>query len=304
MQKKPEIIITDIDLDGAASALVWEWIGSNSNRVIKPVRVLELSEKIINIYKNIDLEKCDVCIFDLDTSQCTDEALHIIDNNNFTIIDHHTSHVKNKDIYKKANIFIEECTSCTKLIYKKYKEQLKDLSIQQKMLIGLVDDYDSYRLKSGLSRGLNLIFWNYQGNKIEKFHKEYFEGFKNFTDKQINIINFYENKIKNITKSLELFEADIQISNHNVKIISTFASECINDVCQFIIDTHKADIAITVNLTSQKVSIRKHKDCNVPLDVFAKKIFTEGGGHHDAAGGMMCDRFATFSKTFKPLDAK
>ena len=303
MITRPEIIITDCDLDGAATALLWKWISEsdNINQVIKPTRVLDLSEKIISINNSIDISKCDVYIFDLDTSQCTTEALKIIDTKNFTIIDHHTSHVKASHIYNNATTHIEECTSCVKLLYKIYKDRCKNLSVNQKMLIGIVDDYDSYKLETKYSHSLNLIYWNYQGDRLQKFHEEYYNGFKLFDKKQQHIIQFYKNKIEKITSSLDVFHTSVSISSKPVNIYSAFASECINDVCQFLVDNFKTDIAMVVNLKSQKVSLRKSKKCNVPLDVLAKTIFTEGGGHADAAGGLMDDKFATFSKAFTPI---
>ena len=164
----------------------------------------------------------------------------------------------------------------------------------------MVDDYDSYKLKVPGSHELNLLFWNYQGDKLIKFVKDFRDGYTGYTTDQQSIIEFYKTKIRNTVNSLEYYTADVPIGGAPRKIIATFATTCINDVADYIIKQHKADIGIVVNPKSQKVSFRKNKKCNVDLSVVANTI-ADGGGHEYAAGGVLGDKFETFSKVLKPI---
>jgi len=299
VKSKKSFIFTDMDLDGAMSYLMMEWA------IGKPVpyistRVSDFRQSFANWIKKGNLKKYDtVYILDLDVSS---ECLEIVDKPNVVIIDHHDSHVRNKGKYKKAKTFIESDTSCAKLIYKLLQPKYADLSKEQRLLVLMVDDYDSYKLKVTGSHELNLLFWNYQGDKLIKFVNDFRDGYHGFTDDQQSIVEFYKTKIVNITSNLELFEAHIPMGSKSRRVIATFATSCINDVADYIIKSYSADIGIVVNPQSQKVSFRKNKICDVDLSVVAKTI-ADGGGHKYAAGGMLGDKFATFSKLLTPITA-
>ena len=87
-------------------------------------------------------------------------------------------------------------------------------------------------------------------------------------------------------------------------MVSVFADSCINEVADHIIKNYKSDIGFVINLESKKVSIRKSKNCDVHLGNLAKSLFDSGGGHEDAAGGILNDKFLTLSKLFQPLKLK
>ena len=297
VSSKKNFIFTDIDLDGSMSYLMMEWaIGKHVPYIT--TRVTDFRQSFANWVKNGNLKKYDtVYILDLDVSS---ECVEIVDKPNVVIIDHHESHVRNKDKYKHAKTFIEAETSCARLIYKLLKSKYSGLSKEQRLLLLMVDDYDSYKLKVPGSHDLNLLFWNYQGDRLIKFVKEFRDGFSGFTDDQKSITEFYRTKIRNLTSTLEMFEADIPIGNTPRKIVATFATSCINDVADYIINEYKADIGIVVNQNSQKVSFRKNKKCDVDLSAVANTI-ADGGGHEYAAGGVLGDKFTTFSKILKPM---
>ena len=168
----------------------------------------------------------------------------------------------------------------------------------------MVDDYDSYTLKMPQSYHLNLLFWNYQGDRLQKLYDEFNQGFNGFSKDQQNIINFYQRKLENIKKDLDVHWAEIPIGDKKYKFVSVFASECINEVADHIIKNYKADVGLVVNLKSNKVSLRKNNKCTLKLGSLATKLFDEGGGHDESAGGILCDNFLKFASVFKPMKLK
>ena len=298
VSRKNNFIFTDIDLDGAMSCLLFQWISGRRTPYIA-TRVTDFRASFANWLKNNKLSSFhNVYILDLDVSN---ECLELVDKPNIVIIDHHDSHERNKHKYKHAKTFIQSTTSCSKLIYKLLHTQSKiKLTDNHKRLILLVDDYDSYTLQVPGSHELNSIYWNYQGNKVGKFMEQFESGFHGYTSDQKNIIQFYKNKIINVTSGLNVYEADVPFGKNVFRVVSTFADSCINDVADFIIKTHSADIGIVVNEKSNKVSFRKNKACTADLSVLASTI-AGGGGHEYASGGSICDKFALFSKLFKPI---
>lgn len=295
-------IFTDCDLDGAGSYLMWKWFtGKEPDRIV--VRVNDFESKYKYWLSQGNLNKYDrVFILDLDVSRV--DCLDLVDNDKVTIIDHHQTHVDNMHNYKHAKTFIKKESSCTKMVYNMFRKTDHILTSEQKMLIAMIDDYDSYTLKIPQSYHLNLLFWNYQGDRLEKFLKDFHSGFTSFTAEQQNIINFYVKKLENIKNELSVHWAEIPIGKQKYKFISVFATECINEVADHIIKNYKADIGVVVNLKSNKVSLRRSKNCDMSLGSLATKLFDEGGGHDDAAGGIICDKFLQFSSLFKPMGIK
>ena len=291
---------TDADLDGAGSYLMLHWL-SNINIPYKIASISNFRETFLNWLKVNKITDYDqIYILDLDTSA---ENLDLVDHSNITIIDHHDSHIKNADNYKKATTIIEKCGSCTKLIYNLNKPKSQELSRAQKHLVGLVNDYDSHELKSEESWHLNIIYWNYQGDRLQKFTDNFKYGFLGFTPIQKKAINFYRSKFEKTKQTLQIYHADLPIGKKTYKGISTFANEFINEISDYILKEYNADISFVINSKSKRVSFRKNTEhCKVHLQELAKRICETGGGHDDAAGGSLDDKFLAFSKIFKSID--
>ena len=289
-------IFTDCDLDGAVSLLTFRWLLNLKNTTHTVTRVSDF-KKLFSKFPFARYEK--VFILDLDVSQ---DCLELVDRKNVVIVDHHDTHVQNKHKYKYATAIIEQCTSCAKLVYKKFKQDIQ-LTEQQQYLVLLADDYDSYELKLKDSYHLNIVLWNYQGDRFGKFERDFGKGFVGFNKFQKNIITFHERKLKSLKESIQVFHATIPINKKSLKFVSTFADSCINEIAEHIIQKHKSDVGIVVNLKSKKVSLRKSNDCDLHLGDFSKKILN-GGGHEYAAGGVLDqnnDDFCSFTKLFKPV---
>lgn len=295
---KKIFIFTDCDLDGAGSYLMFKWF-IRDYIPYKAVRVNDFKKVFLSWFKNNGKKYDHIYILDLDISQ---DSLEVVDRKNITIIDHHKTHIENKSKYKNATTLIQEYTSCTKLIYNIFsKNYNKDLTDEQKLLVLGVDDYDSYELKLPFSYEMNLLFWNYQGDRIKRFLQEFGTGFSGFTNEQRKIINYYKDKFKVVKDGLDVYRMDLSIAKKKYSIVSTFADTFINEVAEHIISDNKADIGFVVNLKSKKVSLRRSKGCTVDLGKFAGDLFEVGGGHEASAGGIINDKFLALTKLFQQI---
>ena len=300
--KKRIFIFTDCDLDGAGSYLMFKWFIKD----YIPYKIVRVNDfpKIFEEWYPQNKDKYDmIYILDLDVSQ---EGLKMVDKKNVTIIDHHKTHVENKHKYKNAKTVIQEYPSCTKLLYNIFSKQYdRKLNDEQKLLVLYINDYDCYELKFPNSYHLNLIYWNYQGDRLARFLDDFHKGFNGFTDSQKNTILYKKNKFKAIQNTLAIHQArNVPIGKNKYKLIAVFADSFINEIAEYIIQNYKSDIGFVINLKSKKVSIRKSKLCDVDLGKLATKLFDAGGGHEYAAGGLINDNFLTFSKIFKPWEIK
>lgn len=297
---KKVIIFTDADLDGSMSYLLLKWLSTNK-LPYKVTTVTKFKDDFTAWTKKNKIEEYDkIFILDLDISQ---HSLEIVDHPNIFIVDHHLSHVENKEKYKLATVHVNEYSSCAKLIYKMYKEKLDSImSDNMKKLLILVDDYDSWSHKYPQSKQLNSIFWNYQGDRLQAFINDFQTGFSDFSSNQKKIITFYENKFKKILKNLSFHQAEVNIQKKKVKCVCTFADKMISDIGNHLLEIG-ADIGFVVNLESNRVSVRKKKECHVDLSKLSKWLI-DGGGHECAAGGVCTEKFLQFSKVFNPVSFK
>jgi len=291
---KDEIIFTDLDLDGSCSYLIHVWLTGKKQKVVT-LKVSELREKFLQWLTSNKIESYKrVYFYDLDTTEIKD----LIDKDNVYIFDHHKTH--NAE-YKNATAIVEkDCPSCSKLLYKHYKDKI-NLTMEQKHLIALVNDYDCYELQFPESNKLNFLFWYKNGNKLQNFIDDFEHGFHGFTTEQNKIISFHFYKYKKVVKDLNLFETNLNVASKEYRFVSAFVSEYVNDVGQHIIDTTNCDVCIMINLKNNRVYLRKNKNCDLDLGKFAKKV-CDGGGHEYAAGGNLNDNVLTLSKQFVPIN--
>ncbi|MDB4464484.1 DHH family phosphoesterase [bacterium] len=298
MSKKYHIF-TDIDLDGICSYLTCSWM-LNEYCSYTTCRVNDLKEKVTQWLDRNKLEDYEAVYFlDLDVS--SHDLLEQIDKDNVHIYDHHDTHIANIDKYKNAHISVEQATSTCRLLYNKNESLTKSLNQNQKLLILMADDYDSYKFNVPNSYELNVLLWSLTGDRFGKFTDMFKDGFVGFNQQQQNIINLYANKLNRVLGQLEVYNAAIPIKGETYNMYSTFASECINDVADHILSNYKCDVVMVVNPKSRKVSFRKDKKCELDLSLFSQSVCDEAGGHKFASGGMLCDKYMNFSKLFNPI---
>ena len=287
-------VFTDADLDGAISYLTLCWY---YNREL-PVTVTTEKDLLKEIEafkkKNNITDYKRVYILDLDINK----AAANLDHENITIVDHHFGSVNCEYKFTKAKTRIEDSGSTCKLLYKILKEGTKkDLDAGKRILISIGHDYDSYTLKNKeLSIGMNMLFWNLQGNRLQKFTERFLkEGFTGLTDDDKKIISFYKNKIVKFINETPIYSGSVTMGSKNVKVCSIMADFCINEIAREIMEKTNSEIAIVINPRTESVSFRRSADCTVNLAKLADKV-ANGGGHEQAAGGKITPIFLEFTK--------
>jgi oligoribonuclease NrnB/cAMP/cGMP phosphodiesterase (DHH superfamily) len=288
-------VFTHNDLDGVGCLLALIWSFPESKITYTCVASASvLKEKIIefNKHKNFkDYSK--VFITDLSVQK---DTIPLIDQDNVIVIDHHKT--SEELVFTRAKKFIKQYTSCTLFIYKLFKSQL-NLNNNQKQLLIYIDDYDSYQLKFLNTTLLNKLFWAHYYNNVPLFINDFIDGLLEFSPLQRQAIDLHEKKILKTINSLSYFSASVNIQGAERRVVAAFANTAINDVADHIIQKYNADIAIVVNIDSERVSFRRGNDCNVDVSLLAQSL-CEGGGHEAAAGGRLTEKFMSFTKLFTP----
>ena len=292
-------VFTHADLDGSASYMVLSWYLWNS-----PAYVLCTHDSLRStvskwLLKNKISDYDAVYFLGLDTCDICD----LIDFENVYVLDHHQEANRCKELYKKSNIEVFEYGSSVLGVYRYFKNKYQDRKItaNQRKFVALVDDYISYRLlEKNLSIGLNMLYWNYQGDKLQKLKKDFNDGYSHLTEDQNKIIDFYKQKIHKIVDDADFYVGDFKIQGVFRKVIATFADTCVNEVASELTNMGY-EIAIIVNTKTQKVSFRKNHFSNVDLPAIAKTL-ADGGGYKNMAGGLLNDKFMNFTKLLKKHD--
>ncbi|MBC8416790.1 DHH family phosphoesterase [bacterium] len=287
----------DADLDGASSYLILSWC-YGKHLPVRSTTVKKFGADFTQWAKHTNTAQYDK-IFILDIDVANTGAIDQADLDNVVIIDHHRTHVAKRDEYKKASAIIKETSSCSKLVWQIYTSITKDLPDEQRYMALLADDYDSYELKLPHSYDLNIVYWSLQGDRITKFYENYIKGFRSFTGYEKNIISLYKKKFEHIKKTTRPFKCFLHIKDKPVKFIAATADACINELADHLIKKYKSDVGVIINLNTQRFSLRKSDSCDVDLSELINKIGS-GGGHEYAAGGVIDDKFLTFSKLLIP----
>ena len=291
---------THYDLDGIVSYINVKWAFEGHDVKLETTSPQEFRKDLTKWLEENSLDDYDhVYITDLDVADSYD----LIDKSNVIVIDHHSSHVDNMPKYSNMNNIVRVETSCAKMMYQHFNKDLGiNYSAAQKKLILLTDDYDQYALKIPESLMLNTVFWSLNiTTRFETFTKMFHDGFNGWSPQQEAIIDVFNKELKNLIKSLEIFEADITLQGKKRKVLSTFVNTKINEIAIHLLKDIGADIAIVVNLKSKHISFRAHKeDESIDLSKIAAKL-AGGGGHKTSAGGVITDDFMKFTKLFNKV---
>lgn len=289
-------VFTDCDLDGLGSFLVFKWFTGLrvSHEICSQSNFRKTYTKWCS--KNNPRNYDKIYIFDLDVSQSN---LDLVDHDNVTIIDHHDTHVANEDKYQHATTILKDYSSCCKLLYTLLHKKYPDVKLtdEQKTLVLMVDDYDSYELKLKDSYNLNVIVWSYVGDRAQQFTRDFISGFKGFTQSHLNMIHLNNKKVNRVLSELEVYKGVIPIGGDKYKLFATVADRCLNEVAHYVISKCDCDICMVMNLRTRRVSFRKNKE-NIPeldLGKLAQSI-AEGGGHKHSSGGKITEQVLTLTK--------
>ena len=280
-------IFTDADLDGAGCIFLFKKIYKNFTYQVtteKKFRDDFLNWQLKN--KISDFDKVIICDLNLK------DDIELVDRTGIEIYDHHEEHVLLKNEYNKAKPYLVKDNSCTIVIYNTFKPVLNDY---QKVLVKLIDDYDSYTLKIPYSKPLNNVFWSYTGNRVEKFLNDFDSGFKGFNQYHKNMLTSLENKTNNFMNNGNFFTGKLKIQDKERDIVSCVVDFNPNEIAELVLKKYEGDIAILLNLKARTVYFRKRKRCDVSMAKLAEKL-CNGGGHDDAAGGSLNETIINITK--------
>lgn len=289
-------IYTHNDLDGAISLLVYMWSQPKEDTFhYTPIYNSEINKLKNEIKNSHNPSNC--VILDLNLR---DEFIPELDNSYVTIIDHHKSSERFVDKFKSSKIIYKEFSSNSLLMYKTFKEQIK-ASNEQKLLVALANDFDSCKFEIQDSYNLNLIFWTEYQNRFNDFIKDYYNGFKPFTESQKKAIEFLKSEIKKESEKIQIFSGNVTIGGKNKKICATISEKIGFKNIDFFAREIKSDIFFFINTKTETVTIKQctHDD---PIDcgLFAEKI-CDGKGHNNFAQGKITPLFMEVTKNLNPL---
>lgn len=194
------------------------------------------------------------------------------------------------DVYD-STLISEECSSCTRLIYNKFKTSV-NFSQNMKKLVLYVDDYNDYKLKFSESEYLNGLYRKYSYDRFNSFVKRFWEGYDGFTEKELEMAEEYFSDVEKEVSNLELFSGQYK----DWKVISTISKMPVNEVSKQIMNNYDVDVVIVVNTDTEFVSFRKGLESNANISYMATKL-CDGGGSAGSAGGKITRVFEEFTQT-------
>jgi len=291
-----QFCITHADLDGAMSyLLICKYL--NRKLPVRPISQAAFSDywKKTVLPKIFYFEK----IYTLDLEICEDYSF--FNYNNVFVCDHHKCSIEKAPSLTHCENYLKECSSNSLLLYRSLKEKYGfNLNEHERLLLALVDDYDSYTLKNENSKKLNYLFSSYSGNRVDKFYNDFFNGFKGFNNLQQNSVNIYIRRLTEIIKGLKIYTTNYELNGSNIKFSAAFADFGINDIADYLIKKTGSDMSMVINLKHMKVSFRRSRTSSASCKEVANSI-CGGSGHDFAAGGPINDKFLEFTKNFIEL---
>lgn len=285
-------IWSDSDLDGAGCILALKWLYEQHGIIVEYDSVWNGQDLSFKFKEWLDnnmhrYDKVFICDLSLE-----EDVIGVVDRDKVVVIDHHKTHLDNKDKYKNAKVIIYEHTSTTDIIRSKFKLDDK-IDEEQKQLLIRIDDYDQYKLEFPESIRLNAILKKF---KTKKFVEAFDAGLREFTLQEKSIIKLFSSELRNQIDGTQYFEGKIK----DYKVIACYVEKYSSETCNIVLKRFDADICFAINLKYCSVSIRKNRRCPLKLNVFAE-TFCDGGGHEFAAAGKLTDKFATLLKDFKEV---
>jgi hypothetical protein len=295
MQNKVYQVFTNKDLDGAVSLLTFLW--SHPNDTITYQEVSNLDVKPIKEYVNKTINPPKTLLLNL---YLRENFLTDIDQENIVIIDHHIDSEKYVDKFKKAKIIYSKYDSGSLFIRKLFQD-LVELTIEQKKLILLADDFESRNYQFKESYDLNILFWTEFKNDFSRFIDAYKNGFKPFAKHQIEII---ENAKKDAEKKFletKCYSGQILIEGQPKKVLAAMTNKFNSIVIDKLIKKHQPDLLFYINTQTETVSIRQTKKSDIiNLPNFVEK-YCDGNGQMFAAGGKITPLFMELTKKLNPI---
>lgn len=295
-------IFTRYNIDGAGCYAVLKWLFGTTSKSINLIQSTEkkFREQYINWLKTTDVAEQTVIVADLAVEE---ENRDILDTGpNIIIFSHNAKLTDWSHLYTKSTVIAEKTPSCTSLVYRKLRDRSSyTLTAQEKYLILLIDDYDSYQLQLPESQGLNIIYESLSYNRAMNFRALYEKGFVPFNKQQQLLIAGHYKMVDDVIKRLEIYTRVVPLCNKEYRIFTCEAQYGVNEVASYLIKTCKADIAIVSNTRTGFASFRRAVDCDCDLEELAKAL-CEGSGRSNIAFGPLTIVLLDFLQTFKLYD--
>ena len=190
----------------------------------------------------------------------------------------------------------EEISSCSKLLYRKFKDEV-EIPEDLKKLVLYVDDYNNYTLKHRESEYLNAVYRRIRHNRFKEFVNRFWNGFDGFTDREMASADLFFHDIEKEYETLELYRAIFK----DWSVISTVSSKPVNEIAKKLIDNHDADVIMIVNLETKFVSFRKPVGSPANIVYMAEKLCNGGGGEW-ASGGKITEKFLEFTQKLEKYE--
>lgn len=295
MIMKRVFLFTDADIDGAGCVWILKKALEPECKVEYKVVTRSKFRKDFNSFIEQGNYKKYSKIFICDLSVWGD--IDIVDRKDVTIFDHHDDHIKTHN-YKNATCFIKNSPSTTELMYDVLCNEV-EMTKYQKLLVKIISDYDNYTLSIKYSKPLNYIFWNYTGNRVEKFLTDFKDGFKGFNRYHNNALKLIEKEYKDFMKNGEFFKGALKIGEKEYTCLGTFCDINPNTIAEEAFKKFGGDIIFIINIKSKTVSFRRSKECTLDLVKLSSAV-ADGGGHSAASGGKLTKQvMAIASKLYK-----
>lgn len=185
----------------------------------------------------------------------------------------------------------EETTSCSKLLYRKFKDKV-DYPLNIKKLIAYIDDYNSYSLKTEEAKYLNALYRKTSGrNKFSTFVRRFWSGYDGLTDTEQSICDQFFAEINEEASNIDLYKGTFKGFN----VISFFTKKSANEMASIVLDNYDTDAVMVVNPDTQFVSIRARKGSTADASLIAENL-CDGGGTKESAGGKITQKFMDFTQ--------
>jgi hypothetical protein len=279
---------TNCDLDGVASTIILGNAFAKSNFDYQCVFFGDFEKKYTDWFNENSNKYDKIFIVGIPLDQNT---INKIDDKKVIIISDKKENIKVYD----STLIDDDTTSCTKLLYKKFKDKF-EFSSDLKKLIVYVDDYNSYELKTREAKILNGLFRKSGNNRFYNFVNKFWSGYQELSESELRLSSSFYKDLNSELENLCLYQGEYK--GHSV--IATFAKGSANEIANSLLDNYDYEIAIIVNVNTQFVSFRKKRNSSADIKFMAENI-CNGGGSVNSSGGKLTQKFLDFTTTLIEL---
>lgn len=189
-----------------------------------------------------------------------------------------------------------ETTSCTRLLYNKFKDKV-EYPVDIKKLVVYIDDYNSYTLKTEEAKYLNALYRKTSGkNKFSTLVRRFWNGYDGLTETEQRIAQQFFDEINEEASNLELYKGKFK----GFDVLAFFTKKSANEMAGIVLDNYPTDVVMVVNLDTQFVSIRARRGGKGDAKLAAENL-CNGGGTKESAGGKITDKFLEFTQQLTSL---